>query len=76
MERPWTVYAELENIARSVILEEGGSLSHHHGIGKIRRKFMPDIMSDAMMRWNVEAKKALDPLNIFGSDNHLRSEEE
>ena len=76
MERPWTVYAELENIARSVILEEGGSLSHHHGIGKIRRKFMPDIMSDAMMRWNVEAKKALDPQNIFGSDNHLRSEEE
>src|SRR5206468_5371040 len=43
---PQEVYLELENMARDEILKSGGSLSHHHGVGKLRRAFLPRIMSE------------------------------
>jgi alkyldihydroxyacetonephosphate synthase len=66
---PSEVYLELEDIARAEILRSGGSLSHHHGVGKIRRKFLPDIMSPAALKWKKDVKKALDPQNVFGAGN-------
>ncbi|MBL8999058.1 MAG: oxidase, partial [Gemmatimonadetes bacterium] len=36
---PAGTYAEIEHAARDEILRSGGSLSHHHGIGKIRQRF-------------------------------------
>src|SRR5262249_38213092 len=41
IDNPQEVYLELENIARDEILKTGGSLSHHHGVGKLRRAFLP-----------------------------------
>jgi alkyldihydroxyacetonephosphate synthase len=38
---PHEVYLELRNIAREEILKSGGSLSHHHGVGKLRKAFCP-----------------------------------
>jgi len=66
---PSRVYHELENIAREEILRSGGSLSHHHGVGKIRQDFLPAIMSPAALEWKRELKRSLDPNNIFGSGN-------
>lgn len=66
---PSEVYIELENIAREEILRCGGSLSHHHGIGKIRQAFLPDIMSETALKWKQEIKNSLDPDNIFGAGN-------
>jgi alkyldihydroxyacetonephosphate synthase len=66
---PQNVYLELENIARDEILNSGGSLSHHHGVGKLRRAFLPRIMSTTAMDWKRELKKSLDPRDIFGSGN-------
>jgi len=66
---PQNVYLELENIARDEILNSGGSLSHHHGVGKLRREFLPRIMSPAAMEWKRELKKSLDPRDIFGAGN-------
>ena len=66
---PQEVYLELENIARDEILKCGGSLSHHHGVGKLRRAFLPRIMSEAALQWKRELKKSLDPMNIFGAGN-------
>jgi alkyldihydroxyacetonephosphate synthase len=66
---PHEVYLELENIARDEILKSGGSLSHHHGVGKLRRAFLPRIMSPATLQWKRELKKSLDPHNIFGAGN-------
>lgn len=34
------IYEDVENEAREEILRSGGSLSHHHGIGKIRKRFI------------------------------------
>jgi alkyldihydroxyacetonephosphate synthase len=66
---PQEVYLELENIARDEILKSGGSLSHHHGVGKLRRAYLPRIMSPTGLQWKRDLKKSLDPANIFGSGN-------
>ena len=66
---PHEVYLELENVARDEILKSGGSLSHHHGIGKLRRAFLPRIMSGATLQWKRDLKKSLDPDNLFGAGN-------
>ena len=66
---PQEVYLELENAARDEMLKSGGSLSHHHGVGKLRRSFLPRIMSQTALDWKRELKKSLDPTNVFGADN-------
>ena len=66
---PYRAYAELEHAARDEILRSGGSLSHHHGIGKIRREFLPRIFSKAALDWAAEVKRAVDPANVFGIAN-------
>jgi alkyldihydroxyacetonephosphate synthase len=69
IENPPETFKELENAARDEILRCGGSLSHHHGIGKLRQHFLPEIMSDTMLAWNQGVKDAVDPQNIFGVGN-------
>jgi alkyldihydroxyacetonephosphate synthase len=66
---PEKTYLELEIIARDEILKCGGSLSHHHGIGKLRKRFLPRIMSEATLQMKRDLKKSLDPTNVFGSGN-------
>jgi alkyldihydroxyacetonephosphate synthase len=66
---PCRVYAELERAARDEILRSGGSLSHHHGIGKLRTEFLPRVFSKAALDWSAEVKRAVDPTNIFGIAN-------
>lgn len=63
-------YAEMEHAAREEILAAGGSLSHHHGIGKIRQDFVKDIYSDGARAFMRQVKQAVDPDNLFGAANH------
>ena len=69
VENPSGVYAELERCARDEILRSGGSLSHHHGIGKLRQDFLPRIQSPAALEWAAAMKRAVDPGKVFGSRN-------
>jgi alkyldihydroxyacetonephosphate synthase len=69
IQNPQEIYLELENIARDEILNSGGSLSHHHGVGKLRRAFLPRIMSETALQWKRDLKKSLDPTNVFGAGN-------
>ena len=69
LERPDLVFDEVEQALRQKILDIGGSLSHHHGIGKIRQRFLPQIQSEASIRVLRETKKAIDPNNTFGIRN-------
>jgi alkyldihydroxyacetonephosphate synthase len=71
VENPTHSYAQIEAAARAEILKCGGSLSHHHGVGKIRKGFLPDIMSEGTLGWNKKVKQAVDPNNVFGSGNQL-----
>ena len=75
VERPSAVFAEIEAAARREILRSGGSLSHHHGVGKLRREFLSEIWSPAALEWTRRAKRALDPDDVFGARNHLPAEE-
>jgi alkyldihydroxyacetonephosphate synthase len=69
VDHPTEVYAELEHAARDEILRSGGSLSHHHGVGKLRRAFLPRVFSPAMLDWAAGVKRAIDPANTFGIAN-------
>lgn len=65
------VYDELETIARDEILASGGSLSHHHGVGKIRRKWLPTVLSSSSIEVLKTIKRTVDPKNIMASGNLL-----
>ncbi len=67
--QPSELYAELERAARDEVLRSGGSLSHHHGIGKLRERFLPAIHSRAGLDAIAATKRALDPQNLFGAGN-------
>ncbi len=67
---PIQSYSELEHAAREEILAAGGSLSHHHGVGKIRQDFLPEIYSPASLEFSRDVKRAVDPSNLFGAANH------
>ncbi len=69
IENPSEVYGEIEHAARDEVLRSGGSLSHHHGVGKIRRGFLPRILSPGMLAWGRQIKLGVDPTNVFGAGN-------
>lgn len=54
---------------------QGGSISHHHGIGKIRSKWYKQSVSSVGVDLYKSAKKELDPRNIFATGNLLTEED-
>jgi alkyldihydroxyacetonephosphate synthase len=66
---PSSVFAEIEHAARQEILNNGGSLSHHHGIGKLRADFTNEMDSDAYHSLILSLKQSVDPTNVFGVRN-------
>lgn len=71
LDDPSGVYAQIEHAARAEILASGGSLSHHHGVGKLRENFLPQILSPAALQWKKSLKTTLDPDNVFAAGNQL-----
>jgi alkyldihydroxyacetonephosphate synthase len=69
------VYHEIEMEAREEVLAAGGSISHHHGVGKLRLPFVPSIMSPASIECRARLKAALDPDGIFAAQAPLPSEQ-
>lgn len=68
---PEETYQDIEHRLREVILEQGGSLSHHHGVGKVRRDFVARVHSESAIEAAQALKQALDPNNVFGARNHV-----
>ena len=64
-------YHAIEVEARKEVIAAGGSISHHHGVGKLRLPFVSDIMSPAMMAWRDRMKAALDPRGVFAAQGPL-----
>lgn len=69
--QPIAVYHDIEHALRQTILDHGGSLSHHHGVGKIRQSFVGHVQSDNSIAALQKTKEALDPQNIFGIQNGI-----
>lgn len=71
---PVKVYNDIEAAARDEIIASGGSLSHHHGVGKIRRRWMNEAVGETGIGMIDAVKKYLDPDNIFASGNLIPSQ--
>jgi len=66
---PVKAYLEIEQEAREEILRLGGSISHHHGVGKLRAQFLPQCLTPSAMGVLRAIKAELDPKNIFATNN-------
>ncbi|EEC00199.1 alkyldihydroxyacetonephosphate synthase, putative [Ixodes scapularis] len=66
---PVHVYEEIEAAAREEILACGGSISHHHGVGKIRKRWLEQTISSTGMQMLRAVKQSVDPQNIFANGN-------
>lgn len=66
---PVHTYEEIEAAAREEILACGGSISHHHGVGKIRKRWLERTISSTGMRMLRAVKDSVDPKNIFANGN-------
>ncbi|CAH1773004.1 unnamed protein product, partial [Owenia fusiformis] len=66
---PVQLYEEMENAARDEILASGGSISHHHGVGKIRKRYLKESVSELGVGMMKAVKEYVDPQNIFGNGN-------
>ncbi len=64
-------YQKIEYRLREVILENGGSISHHHGVGKVRRDFVAQVYSDAAISALHALKQSLDPDDVFAARNNV-----
>ena len=63
------VYHDIEHRIRQTVLDNGGALSHHHGIGKIRQGFLPQVQTENSINVIRATKAAMDPRNVFGAGN-------
>lgn len=70
-------YEQVEDAARDEVMLCGGSVSHHHGVGKIRKGFVERTLPPMALEWQKGIKDVLDPNNIFAINNTIpRSQEE
>ena len=71
VENPEDVFTEIEHIMRENFIDNGGSISHHHGVGKLRKDFMSNTISEGSVEMIKGIKKNQDPHNIFGVNNNI-----
>ena len=69
LEDPVKVYEQIESDARDEAMAFGGTLSHHHGVGKLRRKWMTEAAGETGMAMLRALKTQLDPKNILCARN-------
>ena len=70
------IYEDIENISRAAVFKNGGCISHHHGVGKLRKRFMDQTqtpMNDLMFK---SLKQSVDPKNIFAVNNTIYEDDE
>ncbi len=71
---PIEIFTEMEHAMRDAIMENGGSISHHHGVGKLRKDFMKGTISTTSIELIKQIKASHDPKNIFGVRNNVFSD--
>lgn len=62
-------YERLEQVARDAVLQAGGSVSHHHGVGKHRASLMASAQAPALTSGLRALKAAWDPHGVLGARN-------
>ncbi len=67
--QPLKAFKRIEHEARVAILDAGGALSHHHGVGKLWAPYLERIKSEAALTWVDKISRAIDPAGTFASGN-------
>lgn len=62
-------YSEIEDAARDEVMKHGGSISHHHGVGKLRKKFITRSIGENGVNMLKGFKEKIDPTNVFAAGN-------
>ena len=75
VKRPDRVFSRMEHRLREAILRNGGSISHHHGVGKIRKDFMNKTLSASSIDLLLKLKQSSDPENTFAIGNNVFAQE-
>jgi len=68
-ERALEAFEHLEHTARQAVLEAGGCLSHHHGVGKLRAPLLASTQAPEFTNVLRRLKSAVDPQNVLGARN-------
>lgn len=63
------IASEADHLLRKVVVESGGSVSHHHGIGKFRSDLLSKVLPEHNAAMVRSLKDTLDPQNVFGARN-------
>tara|TARA_B100000902_G_C27295513_1_gene909632 strand:+ start:173 stop:1930 length:1758 start_codon:yes stop_codon:yes gene_type:complete len=74
VKNPEKVFSQIEHSLRACFIKNGGSISHHHGVGKLRKDFVPDTISEGSIQMVKNIKKTQDPDNIFGVKNNIATD--
>eukprot|EP01104_Vermistella_antarctica_P009232 TRINITY_DN235_c3_g1_i1.p1 TRINITY_DN235_c3_g1~~TRINITY_DN235_c3_g1_i1.p1 ORF type:complete len:529 (-),score=142.43 TRINITY_DN235_c3_g1_i1:146-1732(-) len=69
IEDPVACFEAIEEEARDRIMELGGCISHHHGIGKVRKQWVEETVSPTGLQLLKGIKQTIDPSNIFVTQN-------
>ncbi|MFP6663011.1 MAG: FAD-binding oxidoreductase [Deltaproteobacteria bacterium] len=62
------IYSAAWNAAMEATMKCGGTIAHHHGIGRVRRDHLPRELGEGAMAVLHSLKKALDPKGILNPD--------
>lgn len=65
------MYEDVENRSRDAVFKYGGCISHHHGVGKLRKRFMERSVTDLNSVMLEGVKKSVDPNNVFAINNTI-----
>ena len=71
IQNPEDVFTKIEYKMRENFIKNGGSISHHHGVGKLRKDFMSHTISRGSIEMVKGVKRAQDPSNVFGVKNNI-----
>ena len=61
MEKVVDIYEDIEHRSREATFKYGGSISHHHGVGKLRKRFMSKMVSPINNTFLEGIKGSIDP---------------
>jgi alkyldihydroxyacetonephosphate synthase len=74
---PCAVFRRLERVAREEVVKRGGSVSHHHGVGKAKAHLLKQHgLSPAAVELMHCVKRGMDPTNVFGIGNGVMAIED
>ena len=75
MDKVVDIYEDVEHRSREACFQYGGSISHHHGVGKLRKRFMGKMVSPINNTFLEGIKASIDPKNVFAANNTIYRDE-